>query len=216
MNRAGIRNAKALIKIFTILLLTALSSIYIFHEKGMSSQLIFSDLAIFTNESIYLGFLSQIGLFLWSASAAICFYSAHLLQNKRKNNCYSTFFRLLGAFTSLILFDDAFCVHEVVMPLNGVSEDNVYVFYLVIIFCILFTQIERIKSSNLTLLLTTVLLLAASQVIDAFAFVDSNPYIDWEELLKFGGIISWLSYIQSTSSICVESEINSSLDSKQL
>ena len=68
------------------------------------------------NTKIYIGILSYLGLFLWSATTAICFFGFSLLvlNNKRCHACWFLF--CCGLFSLVFTFDDAFLLHEQVIP----------------------------------------------------------------------------------------------------
>ena len=74
----------------------------------------------------YTGFLSQIGIFLWSASAAVCFFSATVLSRHEDHQKLKQFLVVSALLTLLLGLDDAFQLHEVVLPYFGIPQMVVY------------------------------------------------------------------------------------------
>ena len=115
--------------IIIFLILIFLSSIYIYKFKGMTSNEIFADVIIFTQKPLYVGLFSQIGLFLWASSATICFYASKFFEKINKKRKLSRYLLDCGFVSSLILIDDAFCIHEIVLPLKGIREEVILLYF---------------------------------------------------------------------------------------
>lgn len=62
--------------------------------NGISISSLTSDPATIVNAPPYTGFLSQIGIFFWSASVAVCMFGARVLsrhpENLKFKHCWST------------------------------------------------------------------------------------------------------------------------------
>ena len=84
-------------------------------------------------KQFYFGIVSQIGILFWCSCAAICFFSVGILRNIKQNKVIS-YLVYSGAFTTILLLDDLFLIHEVVFPIYlKISEKIVYLVYLSIL-----------------------------------------------------------------------------------
>ena len=78
----------------------------------------------------YTGFLSQIGIFLWSASATICFFSATVLSKGVDCQKLRRFLVASALLTLILGLDDAFLLHEKVLPRFGIPQIVTYCSYM--------------------------------------------------------------------------------------
>ena len=78
---------------------------------------------------IYTGFLSQIGIIFWSASAAISLFSAKVLSRHPDTLRIKPFLFVSGLLTMLLALDDVFLLHEEFFPYLGVPQNLVFVSY---------------------------------------------------------------------------------------
>ena len=193
--------------IILFLIITIISSLYIYEFKGMPSQKLFADVAIYTKEPLYIGLFSQIGLFLWASSATICFYCSKVFEKIKKQNCLSRYLLDCGLISTILLIDDAFCIHEIVLPLKGIKEETILFLYLLIGFLLLIKHRNQILLIKKEILLFTVCLFLTSLFLDILKFDFFIEYVDIEEIFKFGGIISWVSYLYLISSHYLNKEI---------
>ena len=74
---------------------------------------------------VYTGFLSQIGIFFWAASSTLCFFAARVLSGHAKHHKFRRFLLVSGLLTLLLGLDDAFLLHETVLPHFGIPENLV-------------------------------------------------------------------------------------------
>ena len=70
---------------------------------------------------LHYGALSTAGLFVWAAAAAVCLFGSALFRKTGDTN-RALVFLACGLFTSYLLADDAFMIHEVVVPHFGGDE----------------------------------------------------------------------------------------------
>ena len=78
----------------------------------------------------FLGIVSNIGVILWSATAAICFFSYAILKTSKKSHDARSFIVAGGFMSLLLLLDDLFMLHERIYPKYlGSSEIIVFLFY---------------------------------------------------------------------------------------
>lgn len=69
----------------------------------------------------HFGALSTAGLFVWAASAAICFFAAAMFR-AIGDRVHTKIFFICGLFTAYILADDAYLFHETIVPYFGGAE----------------------------------------------------------------------------------------------
>ena len=71
----------------------------------------------------YYGALSNLSILLWSASAAICFLSAVLLNILQPKSDSGLFFGLFAGLSTVLCLDDTYLLHEAILPnrLPGIS-----------------------------------------------------------------------------------------------
>jgi len=150
------------------------------------------------------GFLSNIGVLLWCAAAAICFFSSKIAFN-RGASLEGRFLAGSALLTSYLLFDDFFMFHETLArEFFGIMKENdVYIITVtisVIYGLIFFRTILKTEYLIFALALT---FLAASLGIDALLPGLSEQLGEWsfllEDGLKFLGIVTWLHYFADTS-----------------
>lgn len=65
----------------------------------------------------YVGVLSNVGVLLWAAAAALALFAAALLWLAGRRDRVTAFLTLLGLLTGLLVIDDLFMVHEWVFPM---------------------------------------------------------------------------------------------------
>ena len=82
-----------------------------------------SDVAYIFDAPPYVGLFSQVGLLMWSAAAAVSTFAAVALARGAAPDDRVGFFRATALLTAILLVDDAFLLHEIVVPsLFGVDE----------------------------------------------------------------------------------------------
>ena len=153
----------------------------------------------------YGGFLSQIGLFCWAASAMLCFFSATIIDND-KSCQHIRQFLYASAFLTLVLgIDDAFLLHETVLPSLGIPERVTYISYGGLLLVYLFRFRRLILKTDYILLTMALAFFGLSYVLDLvleilYLFVPipllTSGRLSYllEDGAKFVGIISWLVY----------------------
>ena len=148
------------------------------------------------------GILSNVGVLLWCATAAICLFSSRVAFN----NGASVDGRFLAGsaiLTSYLLFDDFFMFHETLArEFFGIEENGAHLITvsLSVIYGLVFLRtILRTEYLIFGLALT---FLAASLGIDALLSLHEQ-WGEWsfllEDGLKFLGIVTWLYYFTHVS-----------------
>lgn len=139
------------------------------------------------------GILSQIGIFFWSASAAICMFTAKVISKYPDSLKLKRFLIFSGLLTMLLALDDIFLLHESVFPYLGIHEKVVYATYagLVLFYLIKFWPI--ILDTKYIFLVMALGFFALSVIFDKSSIPGIDPYL-LEDGAKIVGIVSWLFY----------------------
>lgn len=163
----------------------------------------------------YTGFFSQIGIFFWSGTAAVCIFCAKLISKKPETLKIRRFFIFSGLLTLLLGLDDIFLPHEEVFPYYlGVPEKGVFLVYggLVGYFLIKFHLL--ILKTAYVLLVMALLFFGLSMVIDVALFQFSGAVqLLIEDHAKIIGIASWFFYffytaIAVVSNYCIQNNLS--------
>ena len=148
------------------------------------------------------GILSTLGIMLWCATAAICFFSAAIVHKSNHPHIYKY---LLGSavLSTYLMLDDAFLFHEGLAPnYIGLNEKVVFFGLGVSVFILFFTNRHVILKTNYKILLLALSFLCISVIIDTIL----QPWLwrigHWEFFFEDGakwlGICCWCSYYVST------------------
>lgn len=154
------------------------------------------------DQSVCIGFVSQLGIFIWAGTAAICLFAAYVLIN-RSGNAYLKNFLLASGCLSLFLgLDDVFLLHEKVLPLLGVMEKVVYILYACIILVWLATFFSDILTTEFVLLCLSLLFFGITVLMDVIA-----PQVDifffYEDGAKLLGMMFWLAYFIRVAALSI-------------
>lgn len=145
----------------------------------------------------YIGFVSNIGLMIWTATVTICLLMAGLLWRNRPKQ--ARFFLASSGVSFMLLFDDAFLLHENVYPrLFDIPEVAVYVGYGFVILGYLVYFRNDILATDFVLLIMALLAFGISLTVD-FLEHESVVLSFTEDVFKFTGVVLWLSYFTHTS-----------------
>ena len=146
----------------------------------------------------YAGFLSQIGILLWAASAMLCFFSATVLPNCRASYRKLKRFLFVSAFLTLILgLDDAFLLHETVFPQLGIPSKVTYVSYGVFLLAYFLGFYTLILKTDHILIAIALGFFGISIAIDMLNLSGQRAFL-FEDGAKLVGIVSWLVYFFQT------------------
>lgn len=141
----------------------------------------------------FVGAVSNLGILVWCATAAICFFCA-VIHKKNGDSSFSFFLWCSGIFTSILMLDDFFMFHEYLFPYTfGIPQTAVIICYIGIAL-LYFVKFRGIiyASEYLTLLLACTMF---SVSILSDIFMDQS---DFQFLLEDGakllGIVTWFIY----------------------
>jgi hypothetical protein len=164
-------------------------AIEILSSAGFSLEDIVRDPAQMTGQSSFLGFVSNVGVWLWVCSGAVCLFSAGLGgfagDQKQKQLLI-----LIGVLSLVLAVDDLFLLHDRYLPQRPVFI--VYAFFTLTLLVRYFKNIMEIEGFAF---------LSAGGLLATSIFIDLNqrkiPF-DYgqvqtvEEGFKFVGAASWL------------------------
>lgn len=165
--------------------------------KGIPVGKLVRDPVTVADVPIYYGFLSQLGLFIWAATAAVALFSYLALSTSLKRSELARFFLFAGCLTLLLGFDDAFLLHEQVLPRVGLSEHVAFVGYALLMIYFLTRFYPTIWRTDFALLVLALISFGLSIVVDAFELQDSAGRL-LEDGAKLVGMMSWLGYFAVT------------------
>jgi hypothetical protein len=178
--------------------LTFFGLLYVQSWLPMAS-LIRDPVAIFGGQ-FYHGLVSNIGILLWCAAAAICLFRG--AENWRAGfRRRGGFLLSAGLLTSMLLLDDFFLVHEQMLPrLTGMPEKLILIFYPIAVVLYTAAWWREIVRADAALLLLSLTFFAISNLIDVafdyhFYEMPAGPEVSvsviLEEGAKFIGIAAW-------------------------
>ncbi len=145
----------------------------------------------------YIGFFSNVGIMLWSASVTICFHGAWRVDAVAAPRAQQ-FLVFSGILTLIMTLDDLFQLHELVFPeYFNISANMIYLTYLNI-YLIYFIRFRRqILNSDFIALLLAFFFLGLSTVIDLLPLpIEKDTFL--EDAMKLLGAVSWLVYFVRT------------------
>ena len=187
--------------IFIFSLISFIIAISLNQFRGYPFQMMFDDVAAARGKftGILAGLFSNIGLFLLSATAGISFISLKLQKKNQLN--IDKFFSFSFFFSFVLLIDDAFLLHEKVLPDRGIPEIIIFILYFLYGFYGLIINYKFISNSSWKILLLANLFFAISFFCDLRLnnFIDYDLLIFIEDFAKLTGIFSWLIYIYDSS-----------------
>ncbi len=152
-----------------------------------------------TGLSSFLGFVSNIGVWLWVSSAAICCFS--LVTNHSKFRIAPTeLIILLGTLSLLLAVDDFFLLHE-----RYVYQKGIFLFYAIFALSLLVRHYRKIIEIDGFSFLLAGVLLALSVELDINQRKIPLDYAHVqliEEGCKFVGAAIWLFFVGQAASFC--------------
>lgn len=150
------------------------------------------------------GFLSNLGIVLWSASAGACFLAALVLRSDE-----SRFFLWSGVLTTVLAVDDLYQLHEAVIPyVLGIDQRLVVLGYVALVALYVWRFRKILLETEYTLLV------AAGIGFGVSIGTDLLPVEIWRSSLgplvrlaedggKFFGILFWLAYFLRSGAACL-------------
>lgn len=150
------------------------------------------------NQPPYYGFLSTLGILAWAAAIGMFLMGACLLYDGLTRR-ESAFLTTSAALTAYLCVDDAFSLHETLLPAFGIPEFVTYAAIGAAVLVYGFAFRDVIRSSAWLFLVLAVALLAGSVAVDVgWELLDRREggmaAMFFEDAFKFTGICAWVSY----------------------
>lgn len=165
------------------------ASLEVLKHRGFTIKEIIKEAPQITKTSSFLGFLSNIGVWIWISSAAICFFTV-IKNNPKITRLHKELLSLLGSFSILLAIDDFFMIHD-----RYVEQEICYSIYALLAIAILIRHNKMIIRIDGLAFLLAGSLLASSIFIDLIqSRIPFEKYFvqSIEEGFKFLGIATWL------------------------
>jgi len=159
----------------------------------------------------YIGVYSNIGILIWTAAAAGCFFSGGLLSRVPEMLPVAKFFFVSGGITSVLVLDDMFMFHEVVFPeYLGIWEALIAPSYAVMILFYLFSFRHYILKTDYIILGLALICFGFSASIDIVAMVagEFHGVHLLEDGFKLLGIVGWSTYMLRTAFVAISGVLN--------
>ncbi len=167
-------------------------SILTLKSQGFGFIEILRDPAQQSGESSFLGFLSNIGVFLWISATALSFFFAFsktILKNKKQKELLF----LIGSLSFFLAIDDFFMIHD-----RYIDQKIVYLIYAIFLWFIFIRHLKTIIEIDGFAFLLAGSFLALSILCDLIEDKTSFTYEQVqvvEEGFKFVGAAIWLYFV---------------------
>jgi len=164
-------------------------SLTVMQLSGFTLVEILRDPAQQTKQSSFLGFVSNIGTWLWLAAATICFFRVSTF-GKPSPDGRKSMIRMAGWFSLVLAVDDFFLIHD-----RYITEGILIPLYAGFLFYMLKRQLDNIIKIDGFAFIMAGGLLAGSVVVDAVQEILPISYglsQAFEEGFKFVGAAAWL------------------------
>jgi len=180
---------------------------------------VYRDLGVPAHTAMYYGFVSNLGVLIWSSASFICLFVGLVLLGKTPERFAASFMLASGLLTLMFVVDDFFMIHEVVFPsVTGLNDKYIYIFYAVLFvaYCAVF-HLALLRQHGMLLLVALAsfaLSTGLNVVTDAAAF-DRFGELSGRELrylledgTKLLGISAWVTFHvraawDLTGSVCI-------------
>ncbi|MCU0621420.1 MAG: hypothetical protein MUC69_07960 [Gemmatimonadales bacterium] len=142
----------------------------------------------------YLGVLSQVGLMLWASAATLALAHRASLPPTPSHLQLRRFLLHSALLTAALAIDDAFLLHEQVLPRLGVPEPAVMLAWVGLVAGWLAGHARTIRRTDVALLLLALAAFACSAGLDQVVDLHEDLGQLLEEGAKFVGIAAWVGY----------------------
>lgn len=181
-------------------LLTLIGALLASRLTGVPAHWLTVDPGAISNVHPLIGALSNLGILLWAATAALCLFTFVLLQNHGTEAPTRRFLLYFGLVTAVLMVDDLFMVHEELAPRYLRAEETLVVGIhglLLLGGLVYFGRV--ILSTPYLYLLTALFFFGGSIAIDMVWSTWAEWPTFFEDGAKFMGIAAWMSYF---STVC--------------
>jgi len=158
------------------------------------------------NTSFYIGFLSTAAIFLWAATAAVSLFAGLILPNYTVTPGQKAFLLTSGLLTMFLGADDAFLIHDKILPRIGVPETVTFAVYLLLVLLYMVRFRSLIFKTNYVLLGLSGIFFATSILVDVLQPGVQSLYL-LEDAAKLAGILCWLAYFLRVAASAVSGNL---------
>lgn len=219
--------------VYGIALVLKVAVLAIAKLNNISTGLLVDDPAAIMDYPVYVGMLSMVGILIWFATAAICLFSASILNPQTRQSKYWQHFIAVSGLISLgLAIDDLWMIHEnydvwlgldrISLPLGRMSpgeffESLIFGLYGAIVAAYLYYFRKIFKRTQMFALLAAIACFAFSVVIDITGeiFAIRHHHIP-EEIFKMLGIVGWMFYFSLTCRQALQRLENPSITSPEV
>ena len=151
----------------------------------------------------YTGILSNVGAIIWAVTAGICLFSATVSRAVTRADDHARYLLAAGLFTTLLLLDDVFILHE--MDYGGVPEESVFVLYASVVLWLVIRFRSVLLQTRVIFLVLAFLCFGMPLLLDLTPLETTTSVLPYrsvylfEDGAKFAGIVSWATYFVSVS-----------------
>lgn len=193
-DRRDLRNI--VIGVLVPLALAFAAAILLVHQQHKSVYKLVSDPAAAMRVNPLLGFFSNVGVLGWAAGAVVSAFSAWILARTRAAHAIVRFYLAASAFTTLLLLDDFFLIHDALAPRYlHLPQNAVYAAYALCFVAFVIGCRREILARNPALFVVAVGLLGFMAGLDAIR----TGRTAWAALAmsgsKFLGIFAWSAWL---------------------
>jgi len=171
-------------------------------SQGFGVVEILRDPAQQSGASSFLGFLSNVGIFLWISSTALSFFFA-FTKSVLKNKMHKELFFLVGSLSFLLAIDDFFMIHD-----RYIDQKICYLTYAVCLGFIFVRHLKTIVKIDGFAFVLAGTFLALSIFADLMEKRTSFSYEQVqviEEAFKFVGAATWLYFVSRLATFFIAS-----------
>ena len=139
----------------------------------------------------YYGFVSNLGIVVWIAAAAICLFAGAVLFSDSGLSRQAIFCLSAGLVTGWLAIDDLFLVHEAVLQKLGVPQPVTYGAYAVMVLAYLWFNRWEILAHRFSVLAVAAFFMATSVLVDVLIHVEGPVMVMIEDGTKLLGMCGW-------------------------
>lgn len=177
-------------------------------RNGVPFERLTRDIFAITGYPVYFGILSNLGIIGWAASATLWLLAAWFILRHQPNHSLFPLTVASGAFSLVLLVDDALMLHESFLPEKlGVAEEVVMIGYGVVALIYLFFRIRLVRDTPYLTWLLAGCLLGGSFMVDFGTITGDIEYLV-EDGLKFVGIVFWAAYAALTAMQILDEQLS--------
>mgnify|MGYP000038178985 FL=1 len=163
---------------------------------------LFNDPADVVGFHPFIGMISMLGLFGWAAAAGVSFLTYAVVRQDGSVQL-QRFFLCAGIFTLFLMVDDAFMLHELVLPKGlGIRERYIKMAYLAAAGTFGIVFVRQLLGHGPVILAAAGLFFAGSFVFDSPAVLNALGLFETsfvlyviEDGFKFTGILLWFTWL---------------------